>query len=128
MSVGGNFSSGHTNHLIDATLSCSAAVRPLENCGKCSETSVSGPVPTAVYPSMLLLGKICATPTPEQFALYPKVAVASSVRTQALMTRTVCDPSQRFSQYRRYQVPVPCPPLPPSMAGISRPSVRACNL
>ena len=128
MSLGGNFSSGRTRDLTDKTLSCSAPIRALESCGKCSETNVSGPTPVAVYPSMLLLGKLCPSPTPAEYALYPKVAVASSVRTQALMTKTVCDPSQRFAHFKRYNAPTPCLPRPPSMAGFSQPSTRACNL
>jgi hypothetical protein len=40
------------------------------------------------------------------------------------------NPVTRFAQYQRYQVPVPCAPLPQSanMAGKSLPSSRACNL
>jgi hypothetical protein len=126
MSLGANFSSGHTQNLIDNSVICSVPIRALEDCSPCSNKP---PGPTAVYPSMLLKGKVCPPPTPEDFAKYPKVAVPSSVRTQSMMTKEKCtDISQRFAQFRRYQVPVPCIPLPPSMAGISQPSTRACNL
>lgn len=128
MSLGANFSSGHTQNLIDNGSICSKPIRALEDCGSCLNKP---PGPVAVYPSMLLKGKICSNnnPSPEDFAKYPKVAVASSVRTQAIMMKAgSTDLSQRFAQFRRYQPPVPCPPLPPSMAGISEPSTRACNL
>ena len=128
MSLGANFSSGYTQNLIYNNNTCSVPIKPIETCGKCSETNVSGAAPVAVYPSMHLLGKICPGPTAAEYALYPKVAVASSVRTQALMTRKVCDPSQRFAHFKRYNPPAPCPPLPPSMAGMSQPSSRPCNL
>ena len=124
MSLGANFSSGYTDHLQEKKATCAAPVVALESCGPCKK-DLSGPQPVAKYPSMVLLGKVCPPPTPEQFALYPKVAVASSVRTQAMIDK-VNDNSQRFSQYRRYIPPVPCTPLPPSMAGISQPSSKRC--
>ena len=99
---------------------------------KCCMISNNSPG-VAVYPSMLLASKVCPTPTPAEVALYPKVAVPCSVRTSALQN-SACpglpDPTQRFSQYDRYQPAVPCQPLPQSanMAGISKPSVKNCNL
>jgi len=131
MSLGANFSSGHIQNLIDTKSICSIHPKVIESCGQCSKSNMSGStmaLPVAVYPSMLLLSKTCPSPTPAEFALYPKVAVPSSVRTQALIDRKKCDVSQRFSHYDRWQVPAPCPPLPPSMAGISQPSSRNCNL
>ena len=130
MSLGANFSSGHIQSLIDKESCCKPLPRIIESCGKCSQIDLSGStlrVPVAAYPSMVLLGKVCPSPTPADFALYPKVAVPSSVRTQGLMNKTACDPMQRFAQFKRWQVPTPCPPLPPSMAGISQPSTRGCN-
>ena len=126
MSLGANFSSGHTQNLLDKRDCCTKPLTALEDCGSCVKKA-SGP--TAVYPSMLLKGKVCPAPSPEDFAKYPKVAVPSSVRTQAIMMKAgSTDLSQRFAQFRRYQPPVPCLPLPPSMAGISEPSKRGCNL
>jgi hypothetical protein len=127
MSLGGNFSSGYTNKLQENNTYCAVPVVTLESCNPC-KTKLPGPQPVAQYSSMALIGKLCPPPTPEEFAMYPKVAVASSVRTQSLMNQTKCDPSQRFSHFKRYTPPAPCPPLPPSMAGISQPSTRRCNL
>jgi len=132
MSLGANFSSGHTQNIIDTKSACRIPPKVIESCGQCSKMDMSGStmaLPVAVYPSMLLLSKKCSPPTPAEFALYPKVAVASSVRTQGLISPNVpVTPINRFSQYNRWQVPTPCPPLPPSMAGISQPSSRNCNL
>ena len=94
-----------------------------------------GPL-TVQTPSMLLAAKAsnCTPPTPAQFALYPKVAIPSSVRTQALVSKYANCPTpqsaQRFAQYTRFTPPVPCQPLPQSAntAGISKPSTRLCNL
>lgn len=124
MSLGANFSSGYTEQLQEKKTACTAPVVALESCGSCKK-DLSGQQPIARYPSMVLLGKVCPPPTPQEFASYPKLAVASSVRTQAMIDK-VNDNSQRFSQYRRYIPPVPCPPLPPSMAGISQPSSKRC--
>jgi hypothetical protein len=94
-----------------------------------------GPL-TVQTPSMLLAAKAsnCTAPTPAQFALYPKVAIPCSVRTQALVSKYANCPTpqsaQRFSQYTRFTPPAPCQPLPQSAntAGISKPSTRLCNL
>lgn len=131
MSLGGNLSSGQTSKIIDNSIQYSVPkAQALAYANNCCSTTVQKP-PTARYPSMVLLGTTCSPPTPAEFAKYPKVAVPSSVRTEALARcSSVPDPQTRFSQFRRYQVPVPCPPLPASanMAGISLPSSRACNL
>lgn len=130
MSLGANFSSGYTQSIIDNGIMCRTHPKVIESCGQCSKSDASGSTPTsvAVYPSMLLLSRACPPPTASEFASYPKVAPPSSVRTQVLMNKASCNPSQRFAQFNRWQPPVPCPPLPPSMAGISQPSTRACNL
>lgn len=133
MLLGGNFSSGQTNIIIENSIECSIAKKQaLAHTDKCCSTPIEK-APSARYPSMVLSTKICPPPTPAEFAKYPKVAVASSVRTESLANGGRCppiNPVTRFAQYQRYQVPVPCPPLPASanMAGISLPSSRACNL
>jgi hypothetical protein len=133
MSLGGNLSSGYTSQLIDQAVYCgitkSASIAYSEPCCNNSGTTSAA----ASQPSMIIFKNACQPPTPAEFALYPKVAVLSSVRTQALANQ-VCaslpDPTQRFSQYQRYQVPVPCPPLNQSanMAGKSLPSSLECNI
>jgi hypothetical protein len=134
MSLGGNLSSGYTNSLNDTAAYCEVQqqVKTIQASKCCSGYTSKSPV--ARLPSMLLLSKTCAPPSPANFALYPKVAVPSSIRTQSLASGTSCasvpNPISRFSQYQRYQVPVPCAPLTPlaNTAGISKPSTRACNL
>jgi len=157
MSLGANFSSGHTNYVnqeaskpcacANASVGPVASLRPVASlqpvvplrpgasaCCTSGKTQVS---PAAVYSSIHTISQLlsCPAPTPEQLASYPKVAVPSSVRTEAVRDRSYAcaieaDPSQRFSKYRRYQPATPCLPLPQTaaMAGISKPSVRACNL
>jgi hypothetical protein len=131
MSLGGNLSSGYTDSLIDKAAYCEVKRTEASSC--CPGYTSNKPV--AVYPSMLLLSKTCPPPSPADFALYPKVAIPSSVRTQSLASGTSCsatipNPISRFAQYQRYQIPIPCPPFPGSvnMVGISKPSSRACNL
>lgn len=130
MSLGGNLSSGHTDTIIENSIRCSI---PKAHTDNCCPTNIQKQ-PTARYPSMVLSTKPCPPPTPAEFAKFPKVAVPSSIRTQALVNNSNCpkqfDPDTRFSQYKRYQVPVPCPQLPASanMAGKSLPSSRLCNL
>jgi hypothetical protein len=131
MSLGGNLSSGYTNSLNNNAVYCEVKRTEASSC--CSGYTSNKPV--AAYQSMLLLSKKCPPPSPADFALYPKVAVPSSIRTQSLASGTACsatvpNPISRFAQYQRYQIPIPCPPLPGSanMAGISKPSSRACNL
>lgn len=133
MSLGGNLSSGYTSQLKDQVVYCgitkSASIAYSESC--CNNSGIiSAP---ASQPSMVILANTCQPPTPAEFALYPKVAVPSSVRTQSLANQvcaTLPDPIQRFAQYQRYQVPVPCPPLNQSanMAGKSLPSSLECNI
>jgi hypothetical protein len=96
----------------------------------CSNTP-PGPL-TVQLPSLLLKSRNCPPPTPAQFALYPKVAVPSSVLTQARATGSSCPkvlaPDKRFAHYKRYEAPVPCQALPQSanMAGKSLPSSKNC--
>ena len=141
MSLGANFSSGHTSHVNQEAIDSCACLQPevtlqpvASSCCTSGQTQIS---PAAVYSSMHTISKLlsCPAPTPEQFASYPKVAVPSSVRSEAVRDRSYAcaietDPSQRFSQYRRYQPATPCLPLAQTaaMAGISKPSVRRCNL
>jgi hypothetical protein len=131
MSFGANLSSGYTDTLNDRVSQC-AKPNILPSTAVCN-SSVSGARPVARYPSMVLASKICTPPTPSQLALYPKVAMTSSVRTQALSS-PVCpvlpSATQRFSHYRRYEPPIPCSPLPAASisAGISKPSVIKCNI
>ena len=135
MSLGGNLSSGYTDTLIDKSQQCSIVKAQASSYSTtCSPITLPATQPVARYPSMVLFKKECPPPSPADFAKYPKVAVPSSIRTAALANGSRCssilDPSKRFSQFQRYQVPVPCAPLPASanMAGISKPSSRACNL
>ena len=123
MSLGANFSSGYTQDLQDKGILKSSV--SLETCVPC-KTYVSGPQPAAQYSSMALLGKTCPSPSPSDLALFPKVAIQSSMLTQGLLKRKTTDPLQRFAQYTRYTPPVPCQPLPPTMAGISEPSKKRC--
>ena len=144
MPLGANFSSDYTNKQKEETLRCylrntlSQVQGPI-----CCSVDPSGShvvsqiYPVAITPSILLQTRLDSIPllTPEEFALYPKVAVASSVRTESKRTQTVAcaaaiDPSKRFAHYARYEPPLPCQPLPPTanMAGISLPSKRECNL
>lgn len=131
MSLGGNFSSNHTNNLIENSVICSVPMAQArafsDNC--CNSNSHLNQ-PVARLPSMVIQkDKGCQQVTPADLAKYPKVAVPSSVRLQTLMTNTQSS-SERFQQYRRFQIPTPCPPLPASanMAGKSLPSSRQCNL
>lgn len=133
MSVGGNLSSGHTSIIIENSIQCSIPKsQDLSHTDKCCSISLQK-LPVARYPSMVLSTKECPPPTPAEFAKYPKIAIPSSVRTASLGNASKCpplNPVARFAKYERYQVPVPCAPLPASanMAGISLPSSRACNL
>jgi len=137
MSLGGNFSSGYTSKLNSDAIRCSlpGLLGRAYNGSCCVKNDISGAQPVALYPSVLLSKKVCPSPTPAEFALYPKIAIPCSARTQSLQDITAkCavlpDPSSRFARYNRYEPPVPCQPLPQSAntAGISLPSTRACNL
>ena len=134
MSLGGNLSSGHTSILINQTIYCGVPkLQKNAYSDNCCNSDLPIQQPVARYPSMVLSTKTCPPPSPAEFAKYPKVAVPSSTRTQSLASNSKCptlNPVSRFAQYERYQVPVPCAPLPKAanMAGKSLPSSRACNL
>ena len=125
MSFNTNMSSGYTDSLNQRSVCCAKAnTLPNPCCLK-----ASGPL-TCQLPSMILLSRKCPKPTPEQFAKYPKVAVPSSILTESKVAPANCsNRTNRFSQYQRYQAPIPCQPLPQSanMAGISQPSTRQCE-
>ena len=117
MSLGANFSSGYTNQRIADTLRCSD--KPVSN--QACPSVMRNPS------GQILASKKCAAVTPAEFAKYPKVAVASSIRTQKVIdtcTKTPID-SQRFSQYVRYQPPIPCPV---TRQPTSLPSVNQCSI
>jgi len=126
MSLGANLSSGYTDKLNEQCCSTVANGLVSNTC----PTEVSGNsskiYPVAAYSSMRLQAQCSRYLT--QAALYSKMTVPSSVRTESLAKSIENTP--RFSQYVRYQPPVPCLPLPQSanMAGKSLPSSRACNL
>jgi hypothetical protein len=134
MSLGGNLSSGYTSQIID-TASRQCSLPPPSHSDTCCAKTIPGPQPVAVRSSIHLAKKtVCPKPSRADFALFPKVAGPSSVRTQAIQGAVegcrLVSPNQRFSRYDRYTPPVPCPPLPAfvNMVGISQPSTRACNL
>lgn len=125
-----NLSSGYTNTQTENAIECGLAkvTASAQNDKCCSGSSIVNRV--AMYSSMHLLSKTCPPPTPKNYALYPKVAVCSSVRTQLLSSQTSTVATNRFSQYDRYQIPVPCQALPQeaAMAGISRGTTLNCNI
>ena len=125
-----NLSSGYTNIQTENAIQCGLpkVTASAQNDKCCSGSTIVQPV--AMYQSMLLKSKVCPQPSPEEFALYPKVAVASSVRTQLLSSQACTASTNRFSQYDRYQIPVPCQALPQeaAMAGISRGTTLNCNI
>ena len=100
MSSGANMSSGYTSKLNDNVIYCGIPKSVSDKC--CIPSNPPGiPIPVAVYPSMLLASRVCPEPTPAQFALYPKVAVPCSVRTNALQVSacaTLPHPTQRGAQ------------------------------
>jgi len=119
-------SSGYTDSLNQRSAYCTKANTSISNV--CCSKIPSGPL-TGQIPSMILLSRKCPEPTPEEFAKYPKVAEQSSILTESKVAPVNCrNKGERFSQYRRYQAPAPCQPLPQSanMAGISQPSTRQC--
>jgi hypothetical protein len=133
MSLGGNLSSGYTSQLTDkAIYSGITKSVSIAYSNACCNNSGSGKNTTASQSSMVILSNPCPSPTPAEFALYPKVAVPSSVRLQQVTSSCFLplDPNTRFSKYQRYQVPVPCPPLNQSanLAGKSLPSSLECNI
>ena len=137
MSFTANTSSGHTNTINQNTLDAFVQNTLISRSSNtipgtcCLGPEVRGPL-TVQLPSLRLKSKICPPPTPAQFALYPKVAVPSSVLTQTRATGASCPkvlaPDKRFAHYNRYQPAVPCQALPQSanMAGISLPSTKNC--
>ena len=135
MSLGGNFSSGYTEKLNESVIQF--GIEKNENRGynnACVETYISGSqiTPVANYPSMILAANVCPISSPQVFASYPKIAMLSSQLTQQ-KSSVVCmnfDATQRFSKYNRYQIPVPCQPVPQSanMAGISLPNAIPCKI
>ena len=122
-----SFSSDQTGKLREETIRASSKPASFYNpCANC-------PTPISKLASYNSIIRECKGPTPAEFALYPKVAVASSVRTQQILNmyeNKTCEPSQRFSKYQRYRPPVPCALLPQkaNTAGISLPSFRECNI
>ena len=137
MSLGANTSSGYADIINENTLGAfiqNTLISRSSNTNPgtcCLGPEVKGPL-TVQLPSLLLKSRSCPPPTPAQFALYPKVAVPSSVLTQARASGSSCPkvlaPDKRFAQYRRYQVPAACQALPQSanMAGKSLPSSKNC--
>jgi len=126
-----DMSSGYADKINLMALRCGFSKGSVSD-GCCSKTP-PGPLTVQVQ-SMILLSKTCPPPTAAQFALYPKVAVPCSVRTEAIASQyTNCKslplPTSRFAKYNRYQPAVPCQALPQTanMAGISLPSSRLCN-
>jgi hypothetical protein len=132
MSLGGDFSSNVTSKLTDQAIYCGVSKR--------QEITYSNPCcspgykTSARYPSMIIEKYNCPPPTPAELALFPKVAVPSSVRTKGLANGKACatlpHPTARFAHYNRYEPPIPCPPLTQlaASAGISKPSTRECNI
>jgi len=133
MSLGANLPSGQIQKVIDQSSICNVPVFKAPACSQCGNKAIDSSgntvVPIATTQSMLLASKKCQPPTPEEFAKYPKVAVPSSVRTQTLMDCVKStNLNNRFAYLGIRPTVVPCPPVPPTMAGISQPSSRACNL
>ena len=127
----GDISSGYTDKINIMALRCGFLRAGVPN--ECCAKTPPGPL-TVQVPSMLLLSKVCPPPTKAEFALYPKVAQPSSVRTEALSVpngncTSLPLPTSRFTKYIRYTPAVPCQALPQSanMAGISLPSSRRCS-
>lgn len=129
-----NIASGNTDKINADAIRCSlpAITRSAKSDNCCAKNP---PGPLVVQTSSLYSeSKKCPGPTPDELARYPKVAVPSSVRTLEKVNNfescTTTTAGERFAKYKRWQPPVPCPPLPQSAqnAGISKPSTRACNL
>jgi len=131
MNYTANIASGNTDKIGAEVIRCSveAAAETAENISMPLPCRMpTGPL-TVQVPSMLLASKGCPAPSRVDFAKYPKAAVASSTRTQNLISTYENSRQDRFSQYRRWQPPPPCQALPQSanMAGISKPSTKQCN-
>ena len=123
MSLGANLSSGYTQKVLLETLQCSSSQARTKNIESFCLISTSG---QAVNSSIRLLQKVnaCSPPTSAEFAKYQKVAVASSVLTQSRSNKDGC--SERFSQYRRYEPPLPCIVSPDKPTSL--PSVKQCPI
>jgi hypothetical protein len=131
MNYTANIASGNTDKIGAEVIRCSVEAAAATGDNRSVPLPCRTPVGplTVQVPSMLLASKGCPPPSRADFAKYPKVAVASSIRTQNLMSTYENCSQRRFSEYRRWQPPPPCPALPQSanMAGISQPSTRKCN-
>jgi len=131
MNYTANIASGNTDKIGAEVIRCSVEAAAATGDNRSVPLPCRTPVGplTVQVPSMLLTSKVCPAPSRADFAKYPKVAVASSIRTQNLISTYENCGQDRFSQYRRWQPPAPCAALPQSanMAGISKPSTRQCN-
>ena len=130
-----NMASGNSDKINADAIRCSLpAVTKTASSDKCCVNNVPRGTSNVQLSSLYSESKTCPPPTPEQFALYPKVAVPSSLRTSQKLSNyqncTTTTADQRFAKFTRWQVPAPCQPLPQiaQSAGISKPSTRACNL
>ena len=130
-----NMASGNSDKINADAIRCSLpAVTKTAASDKCCVNNVPRGTSNVQLSSLYSESKTCPPPTPEQFALYPKVAVPSSLRTSQKLSNyqncTTTTADQRFAKFTRWQVPAPCQPLPQiaQSAGISKPSTRACNL
>ena len=130
-----NMASGNSDKINADAIRCSLpAVTKTASSDKCCVNNVPRGTSNVQLSSLYSESKVCPPPTPEQFALYPKVAVPSSLRTSQKLSNyqncTTTTADQRFAKFTRWQVPAPCQPLPQiaQSAGISKPSTRACNL
>ena len=128
-----NMASGNSDKINADAIRCSLpAVTRSAASDNCCVNNVPRETSNVQLSSLHSESKVCPGPTPQQFALYPKVAIPSSMRTLEKLSNlencTTAD--QRFAKFKRWQPPAPCPPLPQTAqsAGISKPSTRACNL
>ena len=130
-----NMASGNSDKINADAIRCSLpAVTKTATSDNCCVNNVPRGTSNVQLSSLYSESKVCPPPTPEQFALYPKVAVPSSLRTSQKLSNyqncTTTTADQRFAKFTRWQAPAPCQPLPQiaQSAGISKPSTRACNL
>ena len=130
-----NMASGNSDKINADAIRCSLpAVTKTASSDKCCVNNIPRGTSNIQLSSLYSESKTCPPPTPEQFALYPKVAVPSSLRTLEKLSNyqncTTTTADQRFAKFKRWQAPAPCQPLPQiaQSAGISKPSTRACNL
>lgn len=130
-----NMASGNSDKVNADAIRCSLpAVTRTAASDKCCVNNIPRETSNVQLSSLYSESKVCPGPTPEQFALYPKVAIPSSMRTLEKLSNyqncTTTTADQRFAMFKRWQPPAPCPPLPQiaQSAGISKPSTRACNL